>query len=290
MKWTQMQLEKAKDAISQRLKAFKLPAFGIIQPEGGEASETVRSILVVLFPYFAGYQKGNLSLYCRGLDYHEVVPQYLNPIGEEVKRILGTDFSYHAYADTGPFIDRQLAQRAGLGFVGDNQMLIHEEYGSYFFIGYLTMNAPFSPDIRYKTDMPQECLHCGRCQQACPGQALPIKKGEAFKSERCRSGISQKSGELKTWEIAILKKDEIIFGCDLCQTVCPYNQNLELSPLPEFTENCVTSLRKEDLEGLSRKQLMERYPNRAFVWRGPAVLRRNLTLLESDEKGIKNGD
>jgi len=310
MEWTEKALREAKGRVQQKLLEAHLDAYRFLSPEPEEAGEFVRSILVVLFPYYAGNyaEDANLSLYCRGMDYHAVVPKYLNPIGEAAKELLGENFAYAAYADTGPLRDRYLALRAGLGVIGRNQMLIHPEYGSYFFIGYMTFSAPFAAD-----ELPEDakervrrslgsaalaaageggqelsagqagraaelgCLNCGLCVRSCPGGAM-LKDG-GFLAERCRSGITQKKGELSEEELVILKKDTMIFGCDICQTVCPMNRNVKLSQIPEFTENRIDKLTAPDLEGLSNRTFKEKYPERAFTWRGPEVLRRNLRIL-----------
>ena len=182
---------------------------------------------------------------------------------------------YHAYADTGPLADRYLALRAGLGWIGKNQMLIHPVWGSYCFISYLTLNAPLEADA--PAAMETTCMRCGRCVRSCPGGALT--EDGAFRLERCRSLITQKTGELAPWEIRILQKDSLIFGCDVCQKVCPHNAGVPLTMIKEFREDLIASLSKADLQDVSRRQFAARYPDRAFTWRGPAVLRRNLELL-----------
>ena len=266
----------AEKLIEEHLRSKGLTEFAFIAPEQDEASETVRSIAVVLFPYFPGRdaEKGNLSLYCQGLDYHVVVPRYLEPIGEALKELI-PDLSFHVYADTGPFNDRSLALRAGLGIRGVNQMLIHPKYGSYFFIACMTLSVPLT--VKTVPVKESTCLECGRCVKACPGGCLGK---ESFDYTKCRSYITQKKGTLEPWEEEILQKDDLVFGCDLCQTVCPMNQNVEKTPIKEFTKDRIISLRKEDLAGLSNKTFKEKYPDRAFTWRGPGVIVRNLELLE----------
>lgn len=279
MEWMQRELAQGKEMIRKQLEKQGLFSYAFLEPQPQEASEQIRSIVVVLFPYYAGEQKGNLSVYCRGRDYHVVVPKYLKPVGEALQTILGSELSYNVYADTGPLADRYLALRAGLGFVGRNQMLIHPQYGSYFFIAYMTFNAPFEPDAAGLQEGSKEvqCLQCGRCVASCPGGAL--QKDGSFLAERCRSGITQKKGELEPWELAIFYQDSLIFGCDICQQVCPHNQNVPRSFIKEFTEDRIDSLTEEELEGLSRKQFLQKYPDRAFTWRGPEILRRNLKLM-----------
>lgn len=282
MKWTQPELARVKERIQQELKNAGLDQHAFLAPEAGEASEDIRSIVVVLFPYYAGVIEGNLSLYCRGLDYHAVVPRYLEPVGEKIRQEWGETVQCRAYADTGPLRDRYLALRAGLGFVGRNQMMINERYGSYCFIAYMTLNIPVPPDPKAAWSREVRCLNCGACVKSCPGGALLPDGG--FAMERCRSGITQKKGELTPEELRIFYRDTTIFGCDLCQTVCPHNQKAVVSPIREFVENRIDRLTLEDLEGLSNRQFRDRYPDRAFTWRGPEVLRRNLRLLESREE------
>lgn len=283
MQWTAEQLAKGKEIIQHRLEMAGLDQYAFLKPEQDELSEKIQSIVVVLFPYYAGVEKGNLSMYCRGIDYHAVVPKYLKPVGEALKQELGEVVQYGVYADTGPLRDRYLALRAGLGFVGRNQMMINRKYGSYCFIAYMTVNLPLETDPEPAWTSEPQCLNCGACVSGCPGGAMQEDGG--FIMERCRSGITQKKGELEKWELEIFYKDDAIFGCDVCQRVCPHNKGIATSPIKEFVEERIDSLEMEDLEGLSRKQFQEKYPNRAFTWRGPEVLRRNLRLMEE-----KNGN
>ena len=260
----------ARELIGNKLKEKGLNEFAFLQPNQSEASETVRSIVVVLFPYFPGEfpdkeQKGNLSLYCQGLDYHVVVPRYLDPIGEALKEVF-PDLEFHVYADTGPFNDRSLALRAGLGIRGLNQMLIHERLGSYFFIACMTLSVPIADKQSAAKESP--CLRCGRCVKACPGGCLGK---ETFDYQRCRSYITQKKGTLEPWEVEILKKDSLVFGCDICQTVCPMNRKAALSEIKEFIESAVPRVESGcEISG------------RAYEWRGKKVIERNIAILEKD--------
>ena len=292
MAWSDEAIERARTAMEEQLKASGLEEYAFLKAGPGLESETVRCILVVLFPYLAdGYSPdANLSLYCRGKDYHHVVPRYLDEVGEAGRKIFGDGFTYHAYADTGPFRDRYLALCAGLGFIGRSQMLINRTYGSYFFIAYMVMNAPVAGegaveiaacDLSSGGDFPVSCMDCGACAKACPGGV--IRPDGTYDWSRCRSLITQKKGELSEEEKEVLFKDSLIFGCDICQNVCPYNLTAKRSSLPEFTEERIDRLALSDLEGLTRRGFLEKYPDRAFTWRGPEVLRRNLRLLEEKE-------
>lgn len=235
----------------------------------GVASYGKKSAIVCLFPYFVGFEEGNLSLYARSKDYHLVIKEKLTPVCDFI-RTLSPDAECEIFADIGPEVDRVLAYRAGLGFYGKNNMLINDDYGSYFFIGYILCSLDLQPD----TPIDKSCADCGLCIKSCVGDAL----GKGFDITKCASHISQKKGDLSPEEIAILKKSGLVFGCDTCQRVCPHN-NITPQPMPEFAEDLIHSLCAEDIESLSNKEFLRKYKDRAFSWRGKNVLLRNLNLI-----------
>lgn len=229
-----------------------------------------QSVLVFLFPYFAGEQPGNLSLYARGRDYHVVLRQALTPVAERFC-ILYPDYRFTVAVDDSPIPEVAAAVRAGLGAAGENGLLIHETYGSYVFIGTIVTDRSFPVEPRE----PRPCLRCGACRRACPGGVVGAPGG---KVSRCLSALTQRGGELSVEEAKQLRRHPLIWGCDICQTVCPMNRNAVQTFLPDFREQCIASLALPDLEGLTRRGFLEKYPERAFTWRGPAPLRRNLLL------------
>ncbi len=225
--------------------------------------------VVCLFPYFSGYREGNLSVYAYSPDYHTIAKEKLIKICDFIKE-LSPNSECECFCDIGPEIDRHLAFLSGLGFYGENKMLINDDFGSYFFIGYVLTDLPLPLDA----PLNKQCLKCGKCKKACPGGALR----DSFDIEKCASHISQKKGELNEDEIDILKKSSLIFGCDVCQRVCPHNE-ITPRPMAEFTENIISSLTLEDIEGLSNKEFINKYKDRAFSWRGKKVLERNIDIL-----------
>lgn len=236
-----------------------------------ELCPSPRTVLVAAFPYYAGEREGNLSLYARGMDYHRVVTQRLNTICD----ILSEKYENSRFlpaADNSPLPERQAAWRCGVGLKGKNGLVIVPPYGSYVFLGTILTDAvlalpPSSPS--------PDCIGCGRCLSACPGGAL----GEGGVDQcRCLSELTQKKGELTGEETALLKAHSLIWGCDTCQRVCPYNARPALTPLPEFRQGLVDSLTGADLEGLTNRTFREKYGDRSFAWRGPSPLRRNLEL------------
>lgn len=235
--------------------------------------DNVQSIIVCLFPYLVSAEaEGNIAKYTYALDYHQVIRNKLEKIGAFLTtKIPG--FSYQSFADTGPLVDRYLAYLAGLGFYGLNNHIITDQYGSYVVIGYMLTNHLF------KRDEPLQgtCMRCGRCQRACPGQA--ILDDFVIDPRRCRSYLTQKKGELTVDEIEIIKKNKLVFGCDVCQDVCPHNQGKALTNITEFQEDVMPRLEYEELVDMSNKEFMRRYGNRAFSWRGRKLIMRNFEYL-----------
>ena len=232
-----------------------------------------KNAVVALFPYFVKGEEGNLSLYARGLDYHTAAEDLLKRLANALETEGATETLIHV--DKGTLNDRRAAYDAGLGFWGMNSMLISPKYGSYFFIGQIVHDLDIEPDL----PMDIECISCGRCERECPNGA--IKDGKVDESN-CLSSITQTRGELDTKEQALIIKNGLCWGCDVCQRVCPHNRGLETNAIPHFLSERITSLSKCDIEGLSNKEFKEKYGKYAFSWRGKNVLLRNLEILDKD--------
>lgn len=231
-----------------------------------------QNAVVVLLPYFAENEDGNVSMYARGLDYHRVAEEKLGRLGDFLKTLGAKGIVIHA--DKGELDDRRAAYNAGLGFFGKNGMLICQEFGSYFFIGQVVH------DLNIEPDMPQnrECMNCGECIRNCPGVAL---SHDGFDIERCLSHITQKKGVLTEQEQRLIKESGFCWGCDICQQVCPHNKDLGTTALAEFMPHRISSLRLDDVEPLSNREFKEKFGKYAFSWRGKGVVQRNLKVLFS---------
>lgn len=227
-----------------------------------------KSILVFLVPYYAG-ETVNLSRYAAARDYHIA-------IREITERLIGGIKEHYpeahakGYGDHSPIAERAAALRAGLGILGDNGLIIHEKYGSFVFIGDVITDLP--PEaLGARPPQPiRTCEHCGRCRAACP---TGILRGESMD---CLSAITQKKGTLSENEIALMRKYNTVWGCDLCQTACPYNRAPMLTPVSFFREQRIPYLTGEILASLSDKAFSER----AFAWRGRKTVERNVLLFE----------
>jgi epoxyqueuosine reductase len=190
-----------------------------------------KSILVLALPYSKpaptqpppklgeGQEvRGQIAAYARGDDYHLVIPERLQKLVSFIEEQVGHPFPHRWYTDTGPILERDLAQRAGLGWIGKNTCLIHPRHGSYFLIAEILLGIELEPDAPFQTD---PCGTCRRCLEACPTQCiLPDRTIDAW---RC---ISYLTIELKE-ELPTELRSSIgnwIFGCDVCQIVCPWNR------------------------------------------------------------------
>ena len=164
---------------------------------------------------------------------------------------------------------------AGLGVRGDNGLLINEKYGSYIFIGDTVTDI--SPEVLGAVTpvTPGECLHCGACRRACPSGAL---QNGCVDLTRCLSDLTQSKQPLTPEQEDALRRHPLVWGCDRCSEVCPLNRGVPETSNPAFREMRMTALTLADVDGLTRREFLSRYPDRAFTWRGPKPLIRNLKL------------
>ena len=165
-----------------------------------------------------------------------------------------------------------MAYLAGLGFYGKNNCFISPKWGSYVVIGTILTTLEFEPN----TPLKQSCMGCNRCITACLGQCLGH---EEFKYDTCKSYLTQKKGELTDQEQHIIAKTPLVFGCDVCQEVCPHNQSIPATPIPEF-QRVEPYIDINELEPLTNKEFKAKYGNRAFSWRGKKILMRNQNIIE----------
>jgi len=175
------------------------------------------SAIVVGLDYGGRSASGPVARYARGDDYHDVMLGKLEELHDWIEAELGKPVAGKAYVDTGPLLERDLARRAGLGWFGKNTNLINPDIGSFFFIGALLVDVDLHPDTPFEAD---RCGTCTRCLEACPTGAFVEPR--LLDATRC---ISYLTIELKGAIPEDLRSQigTHIYGCDVCQDVCPYN-------------------------------------------------------------------
>ena len=239
----------------------------------GTSLFTPKSAIVCLFPYYVEHKDpSNLSRYTWATDYHLVINEYLKKLIEKLQK-MNTDAQFSIHCDTSPLADRYMAYLAGLGFYGKNNCFISPKWGSYVVIGTILTTLELEPN----TPLTQSCIGCNRCITACLGQCLGH---DEFKFDTCKSYITQKKGELTSEEEHIIAKTPLVFGCDVCQEVCPHNKDIPTTPIPEF-QSVEPYIDIDELDSLTNKEFKAKYGHRAFSWRGKKILIRNQEIIES---------
>jgi epoxyqueuosine reductase len=171
-----------------------------------------------------------ISRYAWGDDYHEVLRRGLERLDSRLRERSGADYQSRITVDTAPLLERSYARLAGLGWIGRNTCLINQQSGSWFFLGELVVSIAIAPD----TPPPDRCGSCRRCIDACPTAAiLPFDGAFAVDSRLC---ISYFTIELRGAVPEERRRGNggHVFGCDICQDVCPWNRRAPVTAEPAF--------------------------------------------------------
>jgi len=219
-----------------------------------------------------------VARYARGSDYHDVMGSRLHDLGERIAEAFpGT--RWKAWVDTGPILERELAARAGLGSVGKNTMLLRRDFGSWFLLGELVLSFDLAPD----EPLADMCGSCTACLDACPTGALP--EPYRLDSRRCISYWTIEHRGTMPEAVRDLIQDWV-FGCDVCQEVCPWNRAPSRAP---DTFSAIPAARRSlsltGLLGLSREAYVERFRGSAMKRSRLAGLQRNAALVLAREGG-----
>ena len=246
------------------------------------------AVVVVLENYYTPDRAEDLEAprvakYARGEDYHRVTMRRLEPLAGFLMANGAT--VARPYVDAGPVPERELAQRAGLGWIGKNTMLIRPGAGSFCFIGSIFTDLALPADLPFTTD---HCGSCTRCLDACPTGAL-LEPG-LLDATRCISYLTiEQKGPLPA-ELAE-QLEGFAFGCDICNDVCPWNVRFaEATALEEFRPRRSLAGADEKLfDGMDEEEFARRYGDTPFERPGLAGMRRNvraaLASVHAEERG-----
>ncbi len=186
-------------------------------------------------------------------------------------------FKYKYFVDTGPLVDRYLAYKAGIGWYGKNNCIINSEYGSWIFIGYIICNLEIEGDKPYKNS----CLNCKKCIDLCPTGAL--MDNYKYNAKRCISylTVTKENIEYDLRE----KMTDNIYGCDICQSRCPHNQNAVKVKNNGFEiEKYNLDVDPLDILNMSKGDFKKRFGDVALAWRGYNVIKRNAIIALGNSK------
>ncbi|MDR3576250.1 MAG: tRNA epoxyqueuosine(34) reductase QueG [Anaerolineaceae bacterium] len=174
--------------------------------------------------------RGKVASYAWGEDYHWVLPPRLDQLVNRLEKIIGGSFSQRSYTDTGPVLERDLCQASGLGWIGKNTCLISPTQGSYFLLAEIFLNAAIESDSPF---VPDRCGSCTRCITACPTHC--ILPDRTLDANRCISYLTIENKGSVERELRPFMGNWI-FGCDICQAICPWNMRFTRSDSdPAFT-------------------------------------------------------
>jgi epoxyqueuosine reductase len=220
-----------------------------------------------------GVPRGRVARYAWGLDYHEVFKDKLWALHRYTQSLMGRDVEARALVDTARIVDRAVAQRAGLGWYGKNTNILNRQFGSWILLGELLLDVALPPDEPVKT----HCGSCTRCLPSCPTGAL-IAPG-VLNNDRCISYLTIELRGPIPREMRPLIGDWI-FGCDICQEVCPVNRKAEAGDHPEFSSQAGigSSPSLIDLLDIPEDEFKVRFrhsPVKRTKWEG---LRRNVAV------------
>ncbi len=237
--------------------------------------KTVISIIVA-YPFDKNFNntskhKASFSASSQGLDYHDILKAKLIKLADFLKEKY--NINSHIQVDNGKFDDRYWAYKSGLGVIGKNGMFIHKNFGSFVFLGELFIDE----EIKSNAFTHQTCIGCNECIRKCPTNS--IQNGNMnTKTKTCLSYLSQAKTKI---DKNYARKINLIYGCDICNQVCPHNKGILTN----------SNMRKEDKEvdllefiKLSNKEFKEKYGYLSGAWRGRLVLIRNAIWILANRK------
>ena len=226
-----------------------------------------RSVFIGIVPYYTHICESphTVSAYALAHDYHKHLFDICNKATEELIKLY-PEAHFAGFADHSPINEKLAAAKAGLGIIGDRSLLITEKYSSFVFLFEILTDLQFDVPVH---DI-KHCEHCGACKSACPAN-IDDKK-------TCLSAITQKKGDLTDEEIELIKSNGFVWGCDICQLACPHtlnaiSKNTIYSDSTWFNSDIISSPNETTVADI------DDFKMRAYSWRGPQTILRNISIL-----------
>ena len=244
--------------------------------------EGTKSIVTVLYNYFPKQKLSEgdnfkIAKYAYGADYHEVLKQKMHLLLEHVETRAGKLEGCRVFVDSAPVLDRAWAVKCGLGFIGKNTTLIHPKKGSFFFIGHLFLPLDLTETGQ---ELSNRCGRCTKCLDACPTGALEAPFH--IDARKCLSYLTiEYKGSLEGQDKS--KFNNWIYGCDMCQDVCPYNRfSLPNSELEFQPSERLLAMRKTDWQNLTQAEFEVLFKRSAVKRAGFEGLKRNIDFISRE--------
>jgi epoxyqueuosine reductase len=246
-----------------------------------------RSVVLLGVNYWQGVlpplKKGELciSRYAMGKDYHIVLSEKLFLLSKFIKEETKTKKTKY-YTDTGALLEKELAERAGLGWIGKNTLLITEEFGSWIFLGEILLDIELEKDKKGVN----KCLDCEICLTACPSKAL--REPYSLNIEKCTAFHTvNKKSDLPSWFPT--DDNNYIFGCDICQEICPFNAKATMTKTKEFIpDERIINPSIEYLQTLSKDEFNLLFAHTPINWAGRDTFLRNLSAFTKNRSSLQN--
>lgn len=245
--------------------------------------EGARSVIVVAHNYRQSVDQspkrqrgtGRVAQYAWGRDYHKVIRKKLRVLVKAMRAEMDEPFEARICVDTAPLIERELAMLAGIGWIGKNTMVLHQDLGSFFFLGEIVTTL----ELAASEPATDHCGTCTRCLEACPTGALigPYR----MDATRCISYLTIEHRSEIAAELQPMMQDWV-YGCDICQEVCPFNQEAPVATEPAYQSSARNRLAPQpllaDLLNLTAEQYQEQLAGSAMKRATPAMLKRNAEI------------
>ena len=241
--------------------------------------EGAQSVISVLLNYYPDKRLSDsshykISKYAYGSDYHFVIKEKLKSIADFIEQEFpGTPL--RMFTDSAPVLDKSWAIRSGLGWMGKHSLLINKKMGSFFFIGEIIVGLDLQADAPYEKDY---CGTCTKCIDACPTDA--ITEPYVLDAKKCISFLTIEAKQ----DVPVEFKDQLnnwIFGCDICQDVCPWNSKAKLSAEDAFRlSDDLLLMKKEDWEQMDKLKFNQLFKNSPVKRGGFKRLKATISLLK----------
>lgn len=238
-----------------------------------------KSVISFMFNYYTETNQSEksrfkVSKYAYGRDYHKVIKNKLNKLMNNINDNLHST-SGRAFVDSAPILERSWAKKSGLGWIGKNSMLINQIKGSYFFLAELIIDL----ELEYDKPISNHCGNCTRCIDACPTNAIS-SEGYIVDARKCISFLTIENKNDIPEEFKD-KMEDFIFGCDICQQVCPWNKFSEEHNEPDFIpKEKFLNLTENDWKNLSENEYEDLFFGTPIVRTKYSGIKRNISFIK----------